>query len=237
MTFRIPEAPVNPLSNTPPDSVTQDQGMRLLLEKFVRGATRDVLGRAATEREVTGWVSQLSGGVSRETLLKCLLHSVEKREQVIRYLHGLIYRRGPSAGQVRFWCDRLQAGASQDEILAQLCTSPEYTAVNGPRNAEFIRSLFRDLLDRRAESTEVDALIGLLDSFVATRREIALDFITSDEFRRKQVRAWFLTYLRREPDMYQIEVALEKLRQGFSIETVQAQIMGGREYFNLKALA
>lgn len=223
--------------NTQPAIVTRDRGFEKTVQKFVIGATVDILARGATNREIEGWVSQLAAGVSRHTVLKVLLNSAEKRAQEIRRLHLTLFRRPASDGQVRFWSDRLRSGITREQMFAELLTSPEFLALQGKKNEDFVRALFREILERRPLASEVDACVGLLDGCVASRLDIAMDFLRGDEYRAKCIRNWFRTYLHREPDAFLIELAIEKLRQGFSAESVQADIMGGREYFNLKVLA
>ncbi len=237
MTPRILSSTAGYAPNSQPAIVTRDRGFETTVRKFIMGATLDILGRAATDREVEGWVSQLASGVSRHTVLKCLLNSAEKRAHEIRRLHLTLFRRPASEGQVRFWCDRLRSGISEEQVFAELLTSVEYLAIQGKKHEDFVRALFREVLGRRPQPAEVDACVGLLDGCVASRLDLAMDLLRSDEYRTKCVRSWFRTYLHREPEEFLLDLALDKLRQGFASASVQADIMGGREYIGLKVLA
>jgi len=237
MTFRIPNQSYDPSGNTTPDSVTADAGLQIPLEKFVRGSTVDILGRPATEQEVDAWVLQLRSGISRRTLLKVLLTSVERRQQTVQAFFHLVLKHTATPGQVHFWSEKLESGTSQEDVLAQLIHSPEVQQVCGHKNEEFVRFLFKNLLNRHPLQAEVDAWVGLLDSFAANRFDVAQSFISSEEFRKKFLTKWLWGVFRAQPDDYFVEMALENLKQGYSIEAVQAEILGGKEYFNLKALA
>lgn len=226
MTLRIRPETVEALGNTPADSA-----LREAFKKFVEGATRDILGRSALAIEVEGWVGQLTQGVSRQTVIICLLNSAEKRRASIREWHIKILREQPSDGQLRFWTERLQSGLTQEELVADLFTSPGSLALNGSRPEPFVQSVFKALLGRRASAGEISAWAGLIEGLVATPREVVLDFMTSKEYRGERIQQWYRTYLRRPATAFEVSQAIEMLEHGHSLESVLASILSTVEYF------
>jgi hypothetical protein len=247
MTLRIQNAPIaNPLDNRTASVPVSPNGLEfpqiaplseeevalLRLEKFVAGATLDLLGRAATPNEIRAWVSQISSGVSRATLATCLLNSPERREKAIRRYYERFLKRPPTLEILHYWCDMLSAGRSQEEVLAGILSSPEYVAQVGPKNEHYVRALYRDAIGSHPTLDEVDSWVGLLDSGSASKSAVAFQFLSGEDFRRRLVREWYLSYLDREPDRDAVEFSVEQLRLGHSAERVQAQILATKEYFS-----
>ncbi|MBY0370495.1 DUF4214 domain-containing protein, partial [bacterium] len=208
----------------------------MALSKFVEGITRDILGRQASPLEIDGWVKQLASGVSRQTVAICLLNSVEKRRAFIREWHIRILREQPSEGQLRFWLDRIEGGATQEEVIAELFTSPQSLALHGSRSEPFVQSLFKALLDRRPTPGEIAAWSGLLEGLVATHRELVLEFLQSPEFREERIQQWYRNFLRRPATQSEVKDADAMLVDGHALEEVLASVLAGAEYLQRKAL-
>lgn len=201
------------------------------VRRYVAHALRDLLGRAAVAAEVEGWTRQLDSGVSRATLASCLLNSTERRDRWVTRMYERFLKRAPNHEMLRYWSEQLASRRSQEEVLSGILSSPEYLEMNGQRHDQFVRALYRDLSSERPSNEDVDAWVGLLDSASASRTCIAHLFVTTDEFRRRMIREWYLNYLDREPDREAIAYSLEQLKIGHSAERVQAEILATREYY------
>lgn len=244
MTARIPSfentgaldrAPISVPEISPAESVVASPKTLEIdgrLRDFVIHALRDLVGRAASAREVEGWVGQLASGASRATLASCLLNSSERRDRWVQRMYQRYLKRPATHDMLRYWSEQLGARRTQEEVLAGILSSPEYLALHGQRHDQFVRALYRDCSAHRPSNEEVDAWVGLIDSACASRMSVAFQFISAEEFRRRTIREWYLNYLEREPDHDAVAYCLEQLKAGISPERVQAEILASREYFN-----
>jgi len=92
-----------------------------------------------------------------------------------QYLH-----RDPDPEGLRGFVDYLRNGGSPDLALAQILASNEYYSQAGGTDADYIRSLFRDLGRREPGRAELREWLGRMNG--ETNAEIATDLIR--RFRR-----------------------------------------------------
>lgn len=199
--------------------------------KYVNVAYQDVLGRGPKVTAAQDWVNQMVGGASMATFVSCLFHSQERRELQIKDVYQKYLRRTPNAEGLSFWTGLLSSGKSTEHITAAIISSQEYFTRIGGTNEAYIKNLFQDILGRRASDVEADCWIGLLNSHSATRLAIAIDFLTSEEYRILLVDAWYWKYLRRQADTQTIKFTVDQLKEGMSQESVQTLILATKEYF------
>jgi len=114
--------------------------------------------------------------------------------------------------------------------LATLLAGEEYFSKNGNTPAGFVRGLFRDLLKRHASTAELEAWVGLMSSHIADRRDVALDFLSHEEYRAHLLKGWFWRFLGRLPDPEAVNEWLDRWRMGMSREAIQIGILTSREY-------
>lgn len=199
-------------------------------ERFVTAIVADVLGRTPDTNELADGVDQLMTGVGRRALATALIQCDEARQRTIDAFYRRCLGRAPSEDGMAMFLDWLNAGKSEEEVLAVIASSSEYAAKSGGGHAGFVHSLFQDVLGRQASDAEANCWIALLNSFSATRLCVARIFVEGDEFREAKVRSWFHRYLTREPDTDTLEHWLFQIRHGMSPESVQASLLASPEY-------
>ena len=92
---------------------------------FITGLYQDVLNRTPSNAEIAGWVTALDNGTSRLSVSTDFLTSQEYRTDLVQadYLTFLL-RPADSAG-VAAWVNALNAGATDQEVLAAIFGSAE----------------------------------------------------------------------------------------------------------------
>lgn len=205
--------------------------LRYALEKFIWGASLDILKRPPTTTEVQDWVNQMFAGASRTTVALCLLNSAERRQSLLRTYYEIFLGRTPTAEGLSFWMELLSSGKKHEDVIAAMLSSHEYLEKNGLTHEAYIRALYRDVYGRKPTDTETNSWVGLLNSHSATKLCVAYNFVVSEEFQKHMVRRWYLEFMCREPDIDGLRYCLGKLREGEPHENIIASLLASSEYF------
>jgi hypothetical protein len=94
-------------------------------EGFVYGLYTQVLHRGATRAEFEPWVALIDNGVSRESVAGAFLTSQEYRSDLVMSDYLTFLMRPADAGGVTVWTNALNAGATDQQVLASIFGSPE----------------------------------------------------------------------------------------------------------------
>jgi hypothetical protein len=112
-------------------------------------------------------------------------------------------------------------------------TSPNQvgpTAGLDPSDTRFIRMLYVDLLGRDPDSSTINFFLGLLGS--ESHQDVALNVLTSGEYRSNLIGSYYRAFLRRSPSAAETTFLLPYLSNpGTSDVDVEALILGSTEYF------
>ena len=96
--------------------------------RWVKRLYRHVLDRQAAPAEVQGWVDEMAGGRSRQSVAFGFLTSTERLTTVVNgYYQDLLGRNidGPGA---QHWVTKVQTGTRTESIIGGIVASPEYYA-------------------------------------------------------------------------------------------------------------
>src|SRR5439155_25437892 len=115
------------------------------------GLYYDLLNRQPTADEVSGWASALDRGMPRGDVVNGFLNSAEFRGNMIRDDYREILKRDPEPGAIDSWQGRIANGLNSQQLLAQLVASDEYFQQQGAHAAQWIASLYNELLGRPAD--------------------------------------------------------------------------------------
>jgi hypothetical protein len=128
---------------------------------WVRGLYHDLLGRNATDAEVSGWVNALNKGVSTETIAFGFASSPEREAMRIRDDYFSYLGRDASPGEIDFWVKAFGQGLSNEDLAASFIASPEYydAAAKGRSDkADWLASVISDTLGRNVTAGELRSL-------------------------------------------------------------------------------
>jgi hypothetical protein len=99
-----------------------------------------------------------------------------------------------------------------------------------PSNDCFIRGLYRDVLGRAPDSTELAAGLAYLGSHA--QQEYATTLLTSDEYRTLLIQGWYQKFLGRTAGGGEITPWLALFAGGSKDEDIIAGLLSSVEYFN-----
>ena len=92
---------------------------------FVTGLYQDVLNRSAGDAEVAGWEAALDAGASRIGVSSAFLTSQEYRTNLVQADYMTFLLRTADSGGLAAWVNSLNAGATDQDVVAGIFGSPE----------------------------------------------------------------------------------------------------------------
>ena len=118
---------------------------------------------------------------------------------VAGYYQKYLGRAADSQG-LAFWVGMLQAGQTDEQVLAGIVGSDEYLNLHRSNNPDpnlaFLQAAYPDLLGRPLDDAGKNYWLALLQQG-ATRVDVALSIVQSAEYRDRLVSDWVQTYLGR----------------------------------------
>jgi len=147
---------------------------RILLERLPEAPALSAWSRALESRRIS--VGQMA---------ERLVHSPEYTGRLATESYQWYLDREPDPAGLAAHAGALRRGVSQERVDAAILGSEEYFARQGSENTQFVRGLYRDVLEREADTPGLEAHQAALAGG-ATRTEVAYGFLTSVE-RGRQV--------------------------------------------------
>jgi streptogramin lyase len=121
----------------------------------VTGLYNIILGRAPDAPGLAGWVGALKDGsltLTQEATF--FLDSTEYESRAITSYYEDFLGRTPAPSEVAGWVDYMQAGHSEEQVAQLFLAGAPYSALH-PTNADFIESIYGNVLGRAASALEV----------------------------------------------------------------------------------
>lgn len=179
-------------------------------DKYIKAVHELFLGRTATTNELSRWRPSVESG-NREALTRDLANSEEFAGVQIDLLYREILGRASDRSGRAYWLDQVRRGLRLDEIASFFYGGPEYFQRNGSTNTDYVEALYRDILDRRADTGGRDYWVDQIEKG-ASRSEVAAGFYASIESRRGRVVQQYLLVLGRKPDTAGRDYWAEQIR-------------------------
>ena len=96
-----------------------------VVETYVKGVYRTLLGRDADPAGLTFWVSQIDGGTARSAIIDSFWNSTENRgREVDAYYQAYLGRKADPQGRA-YWIGQLQSQVDETAIVDSFLLSPE----------------------------------------------------------------------------------------------------------------
>lgn len=167
------------------------------------------------------------------SIASLLSHSAENYANFVRQAYLTYLGRPADSGGLTQWVNLMSRGQVSDEQLeANFVGSAEYIASHGGNGAGWVTGLYQDLLGRTPLSGEVASWVAALAAG-ASPVNIAFGFAASAERQGIRVGQNYLTYLGRTGTAPEIAYWVDQfVNHGMSTETMAAQFVGSREFFN-----
>jgi uncharacterized delta-60 repeat protein len=174
-------------------------------ERFVQALYLDALGRAGSKAELDGWVTILNAS-GQAAVAKGIEHSLEASDHLVKSWYVTFLGRQAQGGEEMGWSNALAMGdpAPEELLLSKFLVTPEFFAraqtmgFAGSANDQFIQALYHVVLNRAGISSEVAGW----ETFLATSdtRQVALEFLESQEYRGDLIDAYYDVLLHRPAD-------------------------------------
>jgi Domain of unknown function (DUF4214) len=138
---------------------------------------------------------------------------------------------GRSAGpsEQSYWAGAMAGGTRDEAVLAQIVASDEYFKHAGGTNQAWIDSIYKDLLNRPADSGGQASWLHSL-STGATREQVAYQIDMSAERQGEVVATYYQYYLGRTASNAEISNWVGLLESGWSQEAVVTSFMASAEF-------
>ena len=143
----------------------------------------------------------------------------------------------------RLSVEQLESRDVPSVVLPGAIPQPEITPVaaesragdQGPKSPDstrFVTHLYQDILLRQPDNSGLTGWVNLLDTNTLTPAQVAISFVTSDEYRFNTVRSYYQTHLGRTPENSEVQFYVNRIIQGESQDAIRVSIFGSEEFFN-----
>jgi len=93
---------------------------------WISALYQSLLNRTVDVQGSVYWLSQLAGGVNRQTVADRFTNSSEHTTNQLSDDYFNLLGRAPSITELGYWLNAMQHGASNEQVLAAFVASPEY---------------------------------------------------------------------------------------------------------------
>ena len=199
--------------------------------RWVQAVYHDLLGRSADPAGLAQLTAALTAGATREEVVS-FLEGDPDRPIIIGSLFSEYLHRAASPSELTYWAQFLATGGTDEKLRAALIGSEEYlTTRGGGTTPGFLGSLYCDVLGRALDPGDQQAWEQALGAGTS-REQVALDVLSSAEYRGDLVRGLYLRFLRRTPSASELATWIGTLQSGATDEQVIAALLSSQEYFN-----
>ncbi len=163
-----------------------------------------------------------------------LTHSASYYSTFISHAYATYLERAPDLQGLAWWTAQMQAGATDEQLEADLISSTEYLQRHGGTAAGWVAGMYSDLLQRSPDLFGQSYWLGQLQAGVG-RGAIALQIAASAEREAMVVNSDYFTYLGRTASALDIQYWNLRFQQGAHNEDIVAGFIASPEYYNSAA--
>lgn len=178
------------------------------------------------------WINALNNGVTPASVVLGITRSPEYLSDQVFVLYNRYLGRNPDPIGAVAWTNVLLAGGTLEQVAAGLAGSAEFFVNQGTTNLGYLTALFQGVLNRAAGKSELDAWQGAFDAG-ASRHDVAVALLTSQEYRVDLVQSYYQTFLLRSADPIGLTSWVAALNAGATDQQVLAGIFGSIEGYLL----
>jgi len=164
---------------------------------FVSGLYRELLGRNPDSAGLSAWTDLLQSGTSRfDLIVKFQMAPEVLAVKVAHWYQDDLGWTTPlnqlkTDPGVLYWADKLQAGQSDNEVLAQILGTSSFYVSQGNTENGFVNGVVEAVFGRAADPGSVQYLKGLLESGTSRTALVSL-LETSIEAKRVTIAHWYI---------------------------------------------
>jgi hypothetical protein len=216
----------------PSSSPVLTQSVGTLNQRYVASLYLDLLGRTASDAEITSSAQFLDQGGSRLAVAQKLLASTEYRTPVVQSLYQRFLNRVADPASLSAGLNLLSSGGTVAQVKAMILGSDEYFQNRGHgTNDGFLEALYQDILGQ-SPNPQDKTTFNLLLAGGFTRTAVAAWLVNSVEAQVILVQGFYQQFLRRPADAQGLTLFVIQLQQGGHDEDVIAALVNSDEYLN-----
>ncbi len=216
-------------------------------DQFINQLFQDLLARPADAGSLLSFTQLLSQReqVSRQQVALGFTAGDEYRKLLINNSYISLLGRLPSSNEINLFLPQLQAGLTDEGLMANLIGSDEYfhsglvvtpgtpSGTDGT-NPTWLQAAFFDILGRAPDAGAANAFLSELAAG-ASRFTVALQLFGTNEYRTRLVQSDYQTYLGRPADSAGLNFLVNALANGATAESVVATLVASPEYYTANA--
>lgn len=212
--------------------------VRLLDQRaaVVRKLYLQALGREPEEAGLLYWLQTLRQGATYGAVAAGIFESDERLDPIIRQMYRGYLLREAEADGLAWWKDVWRRTGGPEQVVSGIAASAEFFASAGGSHTGWVTELYRRLLTREPEPAGLAYWVDLLDRSAASRQQVVLGFVQSDENYGNLVAAWYRQYLQRDADPDGLAWWVAQLRAGATQRQVQMALIESAEYRSVPSL-
>jgi hypothetical protein len=216
-------------------------------DQFITQLFKDLLARSPDAASLASFTQILtqSEQASRQQVALGFTAGDEYRKLLINSFYTNLMGRLPSSTEINLWLPQLQAGLTDEGLMASLIGSDEYFhsslivtpgTPNGTdgTNPTWLQAAFYDILGRAPDAGASNTFLSELAAG-ATRVTVALQLLGTNEYRARLVQSDYQTYLGRSADSAGLNFLVNALASGATDELVVATLVASAEYYAANA--
>ncbi|HYT89992.1 MAG TPA: DUF4214 domain-containing protein, partial [Gemmataceae bacterium] len=204
---------------------------------WVNAIFMDEFGHGANLSGQQYWVTQLrNSGYDFFNTALAIITTPEGYGTVVRqlYVNLLGHPVDPSAG-LNPWFVALQNGMRDEDVIAGINSSLEYFQHQSPHWSvpglqSWVSHMYVDTLGRVVDPNGLSFWVGAMERG-ASRIDIMQQVVHSGEFLTHEINNVYQQLLHRAGDPAGINIGLQLLGSGGTVEQLKAQLMGSAEYY------
>ena len=211
----VPNSTMNPTYPTPSTPQADDrEGIKTIYGKHIWVASlyRDVLGRVYDGKGLDYWIRRNFDGHSERDVASGFVRSKEYSMQLLNELYPWLLDRAPDEDGLEYWARRLQGGVSRETLIAVFLSSKEFRE-RSDSDQTFLDAVYKKLLSRDPDQEGNRYWVDRMKAG-ATRHQVVMGFLRSDEYTRKHVTALYRRLLRRDPEGGGLDYWCNRLKSG-----------------------
>ncbi len=169
-------------------------------DRFVDSVTRDLLGRAPTDVELSDWVGQLDvGGLTRVQLAAGLAGRNEFLGLVVDNAYLTMLDRVPTEPEWTAGITRVDTDGGAEGLSVELLAGAEFFEMAGSTNSGFVYTAGQRVLKRDLSADEAAPFITGLGDASMSRTEVATELAGGVEGSKVRAKMWSEKLLSRIP--------------------------------------